>query len=318
MKNKKPQLGLVLSGAAARSAFYLGFIEVLQEARVPIAVIAAQSGASIVAASYAAGTLAELKKDLLAINWPTMRSLLQRSPRSGGLYTLDHVEHFVRERYTKGAHFEELPVRLSFGATNLSTGELVGLALGDVARAIHITSAVPGVFAPVQWGNHYLVDGGLASFMPTELARSAGADVIVGVSVRATKHIFLPSQIKATQVIMRLKERLQQSPILNRVALGRRRFSVFGYGVEHDFILPEAQPDADPKMLRVLWESLQLAARASVRTQAEPAGHGCDLFITEGQGDFGGSVSLSKMEQLYLSGRKTARAQLPAIQKLIQ
>ena len=58
-----PKLGLALSGAAARSAFYLGFVEVLKENDVPIAIITAQSGASIVAASYACGTLGTLKKD---------------------------------------------------------------------------------------------------------------------------------------------------------------------------------------------------------------------------------------------------------------
>ena len=44
--------------------------------------------------------------------------------------------------------------------------------------------AIPGVFTPVRLGDSVLVDGGLRNNYPADIARSMGADIIIGVTVQ--------------------------------------------------------------------------------------------------------------------------------------
>ncbi len=319
MSNTVPKLGLALSGAAARSAFYVGFVEVLQEHDVPIEVITAQSGASIVAASYACKTLHVLKRDLLSVNRSKIMQLLTPSLGRGGLYSFDPAEDFIRQQYTKGLRFEDVSPKLCFAATNLESGELVPLAMGDIAHAIRVTCSVPGLFTPVRWGNQHLVDGGVISFIPADLARQSGATVVVGVSVRATKHIFLPSQIKFTRMVTKVRNRFS-STSLGRYVQRTRTTTLFG-GVREesgDAIAVEESDMPRKNMLRVIGRSLELAAGASLETAKLDKDYGCDFYIAEGVGNFGDSVSLTKMEKLYKHGRETALQNLPHIQSLLR
>lgn len=318
MTSHTPKLGLALSGAAARSAFYVGFVEVLEECNVPIAIITAQSGASIVAASYACKTLQVLKKDLLSVNRSKVMQLLTPSLGRGGLYSFDPAEEYIRHHYTKGLRFEDVRPKLCFAATNLESGELVPLAMGDIAHAIRVTCSVPGLFTPVRWGNQHLVDGGVVSFIPADLARESGADVVVGVSVRATKHIFLPSQIKLTRMVTRVRDRFTGSTLARYVKQSRSVIGANGAIKQTQDVVVLGEEESPRKhILKVIGRSLELAAGASIETAKLDENYGCDMYIAEGVGSFGDSVSLTKMEKLYQHGRETALQNVPLIQKLL-
>lgn len=319
MEERRPKLGLALSGAAARSVFYLGFIEVLEEHDVLVDVIAAQSGAAVVASAYACNSLPQLKKDLLVGGSALRKLFLVRSKQGGGLYSLDAIEEYGRGAWTKGKHFEDVVPKLCFLATNLSSGELVHLASGDLARSVRITCSVPGLFEPVRWGNYHLVDGGILSFMPGEVARQAGADVVVGVSVRATKHIFLPSQITMKKWYNGLRDRLLNSYGYKVVKQSQRVLSTGR--LEGDYVdtyeFYEDAKSTEYGIMKVLGRSLDLAIEARRSTQVMDQSFGCDLLIREGAGKFGDSVNMSKMQQLYIQGRQSAIDNLPHIRQLL-
>lgn len=307
-----PRLGLALPGAAARSAFYVGFLEVLQEHEVLVSTIAAQSGASLVAACYACGTLDKLKADLFSLKWQTIRPFLVRSRKQGGLYSLERYEEYVRTHYTLGKQFSEVATRLVFTATNLHTGELVPLALGDIASSIRITCSVPGLFAPVRWGNYLLIDGGLLSVIPGTLAREAGADVVVGVDAKATRHIFSPGQIKMREWYTVLREKLKSSPWL----AGRQFLSASGFEVYMETVsrLDTAEV-TNPSIFKVLGRSLDLASKAA--SKPAPPEFNCDFVISEGAGKFTDSVVISQMERSYKDGRRSAEASFSQIKDLL-
>lgn len=312
MEEKRLKLGLALSGAAARSVFYLGFLEVLQENNIPVEVIAAQSGASIVAASYACGTLDRLKKDMLALDWKKLRGLLKPFGK-GGLYSLEYAEEYLRTHITLSKHFEELKTKLCFVATNLETGRVVPLVMGDVARSMRITCSVPGLFEPVKWGNQVLVDGGILSIIPAQLAREAGADVVLGVSVRSTKHVFLPSHIK-----LRRLYNLVKTHSYGKVANYLRK-AVSPEGVEGYIQDPLHDDDAPGySMLKTIGRSLDLAIDISKKEAISNDAYWCDMTIHEGEGRYGDSVNISKSQGLYEDGRRSALENLSAIRKLIE
>lgn len=314
----RPKLGLALSGAAARSVFYVGFLEVLQENDVTVDVIAAQSGASVVAASFACGTLEKLKHDLFTMSWPRLRALLGRA-KKGGYYTLDIVEEYFREHYTLSKTFDAVSPQLYFVASDLNSGETVPLAIGDLARGMRVTCSVPGIFSPVQWGSRHLVDGGLLSVIPGKLAREAGVDVVVGVDAKATRHIFLASHMRLRGWYNFARNELVMGPVTRGWSLFRRVFTSGGADdyLEAIDLFPEDETGGH-SWLKVLGRSLDLASKAEAASAKNTDNFGCDIIISQGLGKFGDSVSIANIKGLYEEGRQTALDNLPRIQSLLQ
>ena len=54
---------------------------------------------------------------------------------------------------------------------------------GSVARAVRASSAIPGVFPPVQHMGKILVDGGVSDNIPIAVAREKGADLVIAVDI---------------------------------------------------------------------------------------------------------------------------------------
>lgn len=71
--NKKPKIGLVLSGGGAKGFAHVGVLKVLEEAKIPIDYIAGTSMGSIVGGLYACGYDATtLEKIILKQDWARM------------------------------------------------------------------------------------------------------------------------------------------------------------------------------------------------------------------------------------------------------
>ncbi|MBQ3174383.1 MAG: patatin-like phospholipase family protein [Bacteroidales bacterium] len=79
---------------------------------------------------------------------------------------------------------KDLPVPFACVATDLSTGDQVILDKGYMPSAIRATMAIPGYFTPVTIDGKVLVDGGMVNNFPTDVARSMGADIIIGVDIQ--------------------------------------------------------------------------------------------------------------------------------------
>lgn len=73
---------------------------------------------------------------------------------------------------------EEAPVPVHVIAVDLFTGREVRLSQGPAVDAILASSAIPGVFEPVEWGHTELVDGGVANNTPISHALELGCDRI--------------------------------------------------------------------------------------------------------------------------------------------
>ena len=52
------------------------------------------------------------------------------------------------------------------------------MAQGDVATALLASSAIPGIFAPVRYGDRWLIDGSLSPSSPATEALALGADEV--------------------------------------------------------------------------------------------------------------------------------------------
>lgn len=301
MQEKTKKLGLALSGSGNRIAFYVGFLEVFLEEQVEVSYIAASSGASLVAACYAAGSLKNLKEILVRLeDSEEIKKYIVRSEKKGGLYSLDLVEEEIR-KFTADANFEDVRPLMGFLSVDIETGEQIVLNMGNIAKAAKISCTLPGVFEPEKWGDKTLVDGGLLNQVPAKVAKDSGVDVVVGVNMRGTKHIFTETQ-------MNLKKIFNLTKKLFFIEQLETWFSGFLKNSE------SLELEKNPSLFTVLGKSMDLAILASKNETDET--HLCDLLISPEIPMLERSKIL-QFEPFYSLGRKCAHENLPEIKKII-
>lgn len=179
---KRPRVGLVLGGGAARGFAHVGVIRVLEREKVPIDLIVGTSVGSLVGAIYAD------KKNSFELEW-TAFSLEEKdlfdytfiSPTQGFVRG-ERIEEFVLKKVS-ARELQQLKIPLTVVATDIQNGESVILQTGSVARAVRASSAIPGIFIPVRNQGKLLVDGGVLNNVPVDVARKMGADVVIAVNL---------------------------------------------------------------------------------------------------------------------------------------
>ena len=299
---KKKTFGLALSGSGNRSSFYIGFLEVLEEQGLKPDYISVCSGGSLVAAAYACGSLSQFRDRVLSLGTEDLKQLMKKGD-GGGYYSLDLVEEEIR-KFTKGLKFEEVRPLMSFSCVDVETGEKVLLQMGDIARAARISCTLPGIFEPVVWGGRTLVDGGLLTIIPTESLKDAEVDVIVGVTLRGTKHIFTPKQLTARKVYNLLK----------RIFFVEEINDMLDWMVS---LIPESEAEEPrPRLFSVLGKSLDIALAAQKLEPAEPP---CDMVIQPKLGKYKRSeFSTETIRRFYELGRQTALENSVKIKALLE
>jgi NTE family protein len=215
-RERRPRLGLALSGGAARGMAHVGVLKVFAEHGVHIDCVAGTSAGALVGGAFAAGMpLEEIEKVAHTMRWRDVgRMTLSRL----GVQSSALMEDYIRARFPV-TRFEELPVPFACVATDLHTGAAVVMRdEGDVAFAIRASCAVPGWYVPVvDPQGRQLVDGGLVANLPTSVVRSLGAEVVVAVDVNYEGAKFMGSPTSVVGVL------LQTFVVVQRVAVEHQR-----------------------------------------------------------------------------------------------
>src|SRR4029078_929070 len=79
------------------------------------------------------------------------------------------------------AHFSELVRPLRIVATNLHTLERTVFSAGEVASAVHASSAIPVACAPVKIDEELYIDGGISDPLPVDVLEEMGIERIIAV-----------------------------------------------------------------------------------------------------------------------------------------
>jgi NTE family protein len=205
------RIGLALGGGAVRGAAHIGVLDVLDAAGLAPAVIAGTSAGALVGALYAAGrSAAEITSLAGTLHWTR---LVRPNINRRALFETARLGSFLHDALG-GSDFAGLSRPFAAVACELTTGRRVVLRDGPVATAVLASSAIPGVFPPVERDGMLLVDGGLVDMVPAELARSLGADVVVAVDVAGP----LPRRRPTTMVQILVAATALQAGVAERVA----------------------------------------------------------------------------------------------------
>lgn len=180
---KEPKIALVLGGGSAKGFAHVGVIRVLEQEKIPIHMILGTSVGSLIGGIYAANP------DSFQLEWLAFKiernDILDFSIAYSKLGPVQgaRLESFI-EQNVKVKKIEETKIPFAPVATDLNTGETVVLEKGSLAKGIHASAAIPGIFVPVTFDNRVLVDGGVTNNVACDIARARGADIIIGVNLQ--------------------------------------------------------------------------------------------------------------------------------------
>src|SRR5206468_7975103 len=182
------RIGLALSSGGARSLSHIGVIQVLEENGIEIDVIAGCSMGSYIGSVWAYG-LDGIEMERLAREVENRWGLLQLIdpfilPRQGFLRG-EKVKRRLKNSIGD-VHFSELVRPLRVVATNLNTLERTLFFSGEVATAVHASSAIPGACAPVKIDDEVYIDGGISDPLPVDVLEEMGIERIIAVNTIPT------------------------------------------------------------------------------------------------------------------------------------
>ena len=182
------RVGLALSSGGARSLSHIGVIQVLEENGIEIDVIAGCSMGSYIGSVWAYG-LDGIEMERLAREVENRWGLLQLIdpfilPRQGFLRG-EKVKRRLKNSIGD-VHFSELVRPLRIVATNLHTLERTVFSAGEVATAVHASSAIPGACAPVKIDEELYIDGGISDPLPVDVLEEMGIERIIAVNTIPT------------------------------------------------------------------------------------------------------------------------------------
>jgi NTE family protein len=174
----RPKIGVALGGGFARGIAHIGVLRVLEEHGIPVDCIAGTSVGALIAAAYAGGTsLEEMARQGTATRF---RDFGRWTISRMGMASNERIEDFLR-RFTPHHNFSDMKIPLSIVATDLIKGESVYFTDGEIGPALRASCAYPGLFLPVEYRNHFLVDGFITEIVPANAVRKLGADLVIGV-----------------------------------------------------------------------------------------------------------------------------------------
>ncbi len=111
---------------------------------------------------------------------PARLARIARNPIS---FAVNEIVPEVMSRYLPSARFEDARIDLSVVATNLTKGERRVFRSGPLEQAILASTAIPGVFAPVEIDGDLYVDGGVVASVDLASALEMGATEIFAIDL---------------------------------------------------------------------------------------------------------------------------------------
>jgi len=213
---RRPKVGLVLSGGAAKGIAHVGVLQVLEEAGIVPDLITGTSMGSIIGGLYAMGYPADtLTKMMRMQDWdkvlsdkipldevvfeekPFFENQLLELPLEkwklkmpGGLIHGQQIASLLNRLTLPASHiddFNRLPIPFSCVGADIIRGTSIPLNRGYLQDAMRASMAIPTVFTPIQRDSFLLVDGGLVHNFPVLEAKQMGADIIIGVYTGARR-----------------------------------------------------------------------------------------------------------------------------------
>jgi NTE family protein len=215
----RPSIGLVLDGGGALGLAHIGVLKWFEENRIPVDRLTGTSMGSLIGALYATGRSADEIEEVatgaelpnifhVSVDYDQLNYRRREDRRElpgafefglkGGislrnaLLTDRGLNAFLHEEFSRydgnRVRFDELPIPFRCVSTDLNTLHPVVFYGGSIPLAVRASISIPGIFAPVKYRGHYLVDGAIMENLPTQVAKKdLRSDVVIAVLLPSTE-----------------------------------------------------------------------------------------------------------------------------------
>lgn len=160
------EVSLCLSGGAARGAFHLGAISVLEKNGIKIKAVSGTSIGALIGASLACGKKSE--EILQVLKSREFKKVFKLSIGGGYIFKIDTKSKIIDSIIDKSS-FEELSVLLDVSVTDVDNAEALYFNSGNKLKELVLAScSISPLIKPVEIDKKLLIDGGLIDNFPVE------------------------------------------------------------------------------------------------------------------------------------------------------
>lgn len=182
-------LAVVLSGGAALGAFEAGVIDSLAGSGVEPSLLVGTSIGALNAAFWAFNPRPDVGQALSAAwrlapaahifpRWRT--SIALRLFEDGPIARPIHLASYLQTVFGGDRLIEDAGIPLAIVAADMVSGEPVILRRGPLIRSLMASTAIPGLYPPVEIGGRLLADGGVVANAHLEVVADTGiADAVM-------------------------------------------------------------------------------------------------------------------------------------------
>lgn len=193
MTDSPRTVSLVLGSGGARGHAHLGVIAAIEERGLSIRSLAGTSMGAIIGGIYAAGKLDTYVEWAGKLSKTDVVRLLDFSFTWTSIFRGEKIFDVLKDLI--GDHqIEDLDTAFTAVATSIEDQREVWINKGPLFRAIRASSAVPGVFAPVEHDGRTLVDGGLVNPIPIAPTLHDSTDLTIAVNLNAINESYRSSR----------------------------------------------------------------------------------------------------------------------------
>jgi len=183
-RKSRPKVGLALGSGGSRGIVHMEILDGLPRMGIPLDLIVGSSIGAVAAGLYAAGALPRVRDDLRAMKREDFFRMFDPSLSRYGFFSGRKILVFLRRYIPAETRIEELSIPLGIVATDYESGRPVVFRKGNLLEAIRASISIPGVFTPVRIGKKLLLDGGVVSPLPIDIAEEMGAHLVIAVSLQ--------------------------------------------------------------------------------------------------------------------------------------
>lgn len=211
--SQRKKVAVVLGGGGAKGVAHIGVLKVLEEAGIPIDIVAGTSMGAIIGGLYSIGYSPQMIDSMVVTqDWTMLLSdRVKRNSQSfpekeisgryilslpfgmakkdriiGGVIRGQNLLNLFSDLtigYHDSVDFNKLDKPFACVSVDMVNGKSYVFHHGSLPIAMRSSMAIPAVFTPIRLDSMVLVDGGLNDNFPVDVAKSLGAEIIIGVDL---------------------------------------------------------------------------------------------------------------------------------------
>jgi NTE family protein len=180
----EPRIGLALGSGLARGFAHIGAIRALERHGIRPTFIAGTSMGALVGGAYLADRMDNLEEWACALTRFKVLSYLDFRVKSAGMIGGERLVSLMEDNFGD-IKAEDLRHPFTAVAADLVTGHEVWMRKGRLVDMMRASFSLPGIFPPVFWNNHWLIDGALVNPVPVSPCQAMGARMTIAINPNA-------------------------------------------------------------------------------------------------------------------------------------